>query len=288
MGAKMAAKGVQKAVHGLFFVNLYVQVVEVCTACAAIYCRETCTRLVKLIVQLPYLYAVHTLKKCVQRVQVYSGGSRIAMKCDYCKCETVEYRRALAQNGGRHVLAWCIDCERPAWRGQPFVSAAQFTPEQIEAMPVAMDYRNGELCCAVKGCDRSDVELHHYAPRALFDEECEEWPTGYLCTVHHDDWHKRTQTGKYGLRSIAAIAQTVAEQLVIRCPACRQPLAGTAIVDALNDPPGWSFWGNEGARWIVCQAAGYVHFRVDVGRGQMQHRLAIIKPGVAPRPVINL
>ena len=86
------------------------------------------------------------------------------------------------------------------------------------------------------------------------------------------------------MRPIRAVAQS----LVRICPTCRQPLAGTAIVDALNDPPGWSFWGNEGARWIVCRAAGYVHFRVDVGRGQMQHRLAIIKPGVAPRPVINL
>ena len=68
------------------------------------------------------------------------------------------------------------------------------------------------------------------------------------------------------------------------CPNCRAKIESTAIVAAFLDDPQWSFWGNEGARWIVCRAAGYVHFRVDVGRGQMQHRLAIIKPGVAPRP----
>lgn len=34
----------------------------------------------------------------------------------------------------------------------------------------------------------------------------------------------------------------------------------------------WSF-GVEGCRWIVCRAAGYVHFRVQID-GRMYHRLA--------------
>jgi len=37
-------------------------------------------------------------------------------------------------------------------------------------------------------------------------------------------------------------------------------MESTAIVAAFNDPPGWVFWGEPGARGIVCQAAGYVHF----------------------------
>lgn len=58
-------KRIQKAVQRVFFAKLYVKVVKVCTACAAIYCRETFTRLVKVIVQRPKLYALHTLSKGV-------------------------------------------------------------------------------------------------------------------------------------------------------------------------------------------------------------------------------
>ncbi len=60
------------------------------------------------------------------------------------------------------------------------------------------------------------------------------------------------------------------------CPHCGQPANLTAIVDAFKEPEGWLFWGKQGERWIVCQAAGYVHFRVKLGRKD-QHRLAIIR-----------
>ena len=60
------------------------------------------------------------------------------------------------------------------------------------------------------------------------------------------------------------------------CPACHCEMESTAIVAAFNDPPGGAFWGEPGARGIVCQAAGY--------------RLATMAPDVtapAPRPVEN-
>ena len=64
-----------------------------------------------------------------------------------------------------------------------------------------------------------------------------------------------------------------------RCPTCRHELESTAIVAAFNDPPAWSFWGEPGARGIVCQGPGYVHFRVAVN-GRRYHRLATIAPDV--------
>ncbi len=77
-----------------------------------------------------------------------------------------------------------------------------------------------------------------------------------------------------------------------RCPNCNQEVESTAIVAAFNDPPGWAFWGVEGQRWIVCRAAGYVHFRVCVD-GRMYHRLAQIATAplstpapVAPEPAV--
>ena len=73
------------------------------------------------------------------------------------------------------------------------------------------------------------------------------------------------------------------------CPTCRAKIESTAIVAAFLDDPQWSFWGVEGCRWIVCRAAGYVHFRVQID-GRMYHRLATIAPEVttpAPRPTVN-
>ena len=68
-----------------------------------------------------------------------------------------------------------------------------------------------------------------------------------------------------------------------RCPNCNQLADATALVAAFNDPPGWSFWGEPGARGIVCQGPGYVHFRVTIN-GRRYHRLATIAPTPAPRP----
>ena len=69
-----------------------------------------------------------------------------------------------------------------------------------------------------------------------------------------------------------------------RCPKCNQEIESTALVDSFNDPPGWAFWGEPGARWVVCQAAGYVHFRVTIN-GRRYHRLAqITKAAQVPTP----
>ena len=68
------------------------------------------------------------------------------------------------------------------------------------------------------------------------------------------------------------------------CPQCNKRLESTALVAAFNDPPGWVFWGEPGARGIVCQAAGYVHFRVTIN-DRRYHRLATKAPEVTgPEP----
>ena len=36
-----------------------------------------------------------------------------------------------------------------------------------------------------------------------------------------------------------------------RCPNCNREVESTAIVAAFNDPPGWVFWGEPGARIII-------------------------------------
>lgn len=45
--------------------------------------------------------------------------------------------------------------------------------------------------CSVKGCEETNVELHHFAPRNTFGEECDDWPVSALCVPHHREWHTR-------------------------------------------------------------------------------------------------
>jgi hypothetical protein len=44
-------------------------------------------------------------------------------------------------------------------------------------------------------CGARDVELHHWAPRAMFGEEADRWPQDYLCHDHHAEWHRTVTPG---------------------------------------------------------------------------------------------
>lgn len=56
----------------------------------------------------------------------------------------------------------------------------------VEEIPVERDYTSGH--CA--RCGAPGVEVHHTAPREVFDD-CDEWPTVDLCPAHHREWHRR-------------------------------------------------------------------------------------------------
>jgi hypothetical protein len=43
--------------------------------------------------------------------------------------------------------------------------------------------------CEYHGCERTDTEYHHWAPRHLFTD-AEDWPGSYLCGEHHPHWHR--------------------------------------------------------------------------------------------------
>lgn len=44
-------------------------------------------------------------------------------------------------------------------------------------------------------CGELGAELHHYAPRHLFDD-ADHWATGYLCKYHHKLWHDTIRAHK--------------------------------------------------------------------------------------------
>lgn len=43
--------------------------------------------------------------------------------------------------------------------------------------------------CTVTGCDRTDVEYHHFAPVNTFPD-ADNWPYLPLCVMHHHYWHQ--------------------------------------------------------------------------------------------------
>ena len=187
------------------------------------------------------------------------------MKCIHCG-GPAEARKTIMQSGAVAVSAYCPTCGKRA-TSSPWIAKSRFTAAELDAMPVAANYTGG-VTCQYRGCTRTAVEWHHYAPRYLFGDAADNWPIGPLCVLHHRTWHA-------ALRGL----------LMRRCPKCNQEVESTALVAAFNDPPGWAFWGEPGARWVVCQAAGYVHFRVQIN-GRRYHRLATIAPEVktpAPR-----
>lgn len=68
-----------------------------------------------------------------------------------------------------------------------------------------MSYINpsSRICvrCGCNGLERS-VELHHWAPRAIFSD-AEDWPKSFLCSECHDRWHGEIERGSKRQRRFA-------------------------------------------------------------------------------------
>ena len=46
--------------------------------------------------------------------------------------------------------------------------------------------------CVYGPCIRTDTQSHHFEPRSIYgDKECEKWSKGFLCPIHHREWHTR-------------------------------------------------------------------------------------------------
>lgn len=44
--------------------------------------------------------------------------------------------------------------------------------------------------CGYLGCDSTEIEWHHYAPRNTFGYEADSYPCLPLCRAHHRHWHQ--------------------------------------------------------------------------------------------------
>jgi hypothetical protein len=113
--------------------------------------------------------------------------------CNNCKGEStwVLYRQ-LAQNESVHFLWQCSRCntKNPDRKPPLYIPKAliesKLTPEQIAELPLLMPSLYTR--CAV--CGNRATEMHHWAPRGIFGDDCENWPKDYLCKDHHEHWHR--------------------------------------------------------------------------------------------------
>jgi hypothetical protein len=96
----------------------------------------------------------------------------------------------IAGNGSYNLLVWCVTCDRWA-SGAVGLHGLEGSGIGPADLPVIADYRGVIGRCARLGCDREAVEDHHFAPRAKFGDEADDWPRALLCREHHIEWHRR-------------------------------------------------------------------------------------------------
>ncbi len=110
--------------------------------------------------------------------------------CLQCKTTTVFilYRQVF-MNGSDHFLWKCKVCDRKNPDNKALFISRETVEEyldanQIDQLPVLMP----ELYTRCAVCGSRGAELHHWAPKALFDDY-DKWPKDFLCKACHDRWH---------------------------------------------------------------------------------------------------
>lgn len=123
--------------------------------------------------------------------------------CRACNRETSQFLgRFVLTNGEFHCCWWCRRCENYAdsdhgggWVLKRDVIAMGVVPECLPTVPpepkqlTLVDLPVVVVKC--RRCRAFGVEVHHWAPRAVFGDEADKWPTDALCTACHREWHAR-------------------------------------------------------------------------------------------------
>jgi hypothetical protein len=92
---------------------------------------------------------------------------------------------SIACNGTLHLYEGCATCQSP-------LSPGEWLPHDgvdLSTVPVAIDRRIQNPPCVV--CGAWGTELHHWAPKEVFGDEADHWPTAWLCRRCHRYWHSR-------------------------------------------------------------------------------------------------
>ncbi len=126
-------------------------------------------------------------------------SQNVASRLDECHVnEMIELVRYIAVNGSSQYRPRCCANHRPVTYSIKHSVLTQ--EERVNALRMeSRDYslppedheeshRAPNSPCA--DCGAPETELHHWAPRALFGDEADQWPTTNLCSRCHARWHQ--------------------------------------------------------------------------------------------------
>lgn len=108
--------------------------------------------------------------------------------CIYCKNTVLaQLVRNVTASGVSQVYWLCPQCDNnAAGPGQWIKHELVKTVIDPDTLPVIKNYSGSHLC---EVCHSPFAEWHHWAPRHLFGEEADLWPTAFLCHKCHMRWH---------------------------------------------------------------------------------------------------
>ena len=116
-----------------------------------------------------------------------------------CQHPTPHIERSLARNGQPIFYVKCGICDEQIRVRKG--AAKQLHLQRGFEVFTGHDSTDWNPLC--ERCGAAGTELHHYAPRSLFDD-ADDWPTGYLCRPCHTKWHQLTRTGAFDERCRSA------------------------------------------------------------------------------------
>jgi len=110
--------------------------------------------------------------------------------CENCDAKMrAQLVRNITKNGVSQVYWLCLTgnhmiCKQPQFIAHEILRKYNV---DIDELPVINNYSGTELCAV---CNSPFAEEHHWAPKHLFGDEANLWPTSHLCKKHHEYWHK--------------------------------------------------------------------------------------------------
>ncbi len=118
----------------------------------------------------------------------------------YCTHPDEKLARVITVRGHNQVAWYCFKCadysRRREGHGAEFIKHSELIGVVIDALPIITD--NSSLnwyvdsrkeTCAHCG-EFGFTDMHHFAPKHLFGDDADNWPTAQLCRACHTLWHR--------------------------------------------------------------------------------------------------
>lgn len=118
-------------------------------------------------------------------------GRGAARTCSRCRQQCTHPSRlrgaTIASDGVKRAVFACLMC---GW----LIEAPRSDPARWAGEHIFRDIRAEREGAAPTPCERcgatSGTQKHHWAPRAIFGLEAEQWPKSWLCPPCHSRWHR--------------------------------------------------------------------------------------------------